>query len=421
LKICPISVAHRFRWVFCQLDVLRRTPPAQIRSTLDDMPKTLDETYDHALLAMRQYAERLFQFLPVTLRPLRVEDPADILAVRFDSGALPKFNPDGQLGSPEEAVLSVCSNLADGTGVQLLPGLPQKVIPQKIVAQQQQELPDLSSVSLGSLGGLGGGAGSQATTAEVSPEQIEELRRLVAYNPILTGPLLEQLKEEDPDLYNYIDGDPEKLLLAFSRGDEESGPPALPLAPARPPSSTLVPAPVPQRIVAQRQQELPDLSSMSLGALGGLGGGAGSQATTAEVSPEQIEELRRLVAYNPILTGPLLEQLKEEDPVLYNYIDGDPEKLLLAFSRGDEESGPPALPPAPVRPPSSTSVPAPVPQRVLQPTIQSQTISITWEEHEQIEHIVGMGFERQVVLQAYLAGDRNAERALDYLLEGAFE
>jgi ankyrin repeat protein len=86
-----------------------------IRSSLDSMPKTLDETYERALLAIngetRQYAQRLFQCLSVSIRPLRVEELADILAVRFDAGALPKFNPNWRLGNAEEAVLSVCSNL----------------------------------------------------------------------------------------------------------------------------------------------------------------------------------------------------------------------------------------------------------------------------------------------------------------------
>ena len=86
-----------------------------IRSSLHTMPKTLDETYERALLAingvMRQYAQRLFQCLAVSIRPLRVEELADILAVRFDEGVLPKFNPDWRLGDAQEAVLSVCSNL----------------------------------------------------------------------------------------------------------------------------------------------------------------------------------------------------------------------------------------------------------------------------------------------------------------------
>ena len=105
----------RFRWVVCQLGVLRWILPMDIRGSLDSMPKTLDETYERALLAisgeMRQYAQRLFQCLAVSIRPLRVEELADILAVRFDAGALPQFNPNWRLGNAEEAVLSVCSNL----------------------------------------------------------------------------------------------------------------------------------------------------------------------------------------------------------------------------------------------------------------------------------------------------------------------
>jgi hypothetical protein len=174
----------------------------------------------------------------------------------------------------------------------------------------------------------------------------------------------------------------------------------------------------------QQQQELPDLSSMSLGALGGLGGGAGGGASggtsggasggassgpaTAEVTAEQIEEIRRLVAYNPILTGPLLEQIKGEDPDLYNYIDGDPEKLLLALSRGPDDTGssgppvstpptsfgPPALPPAAARPPTFATAPAPMPGNVPQPPTgaQATTISVTREEAEQIEGVRPLHF-----------------------------
>jgi hypothetical protein len=109
------STSRRFRWVFCQLETLRWTLPVDIRNTLDNMPKTLDETYERALLAineeMRQYAQRLFKCLAVSIRPLYVEELADILAVRFDARALTKFNPNWRQGDAEEAVLSVCSNL----------------------------------------------------------------------------------------------------------------------------------------------------------------------------------------------------------------------------------------------------------------------------------------------------------------------
>ena len=48
---------------------------------------------------------------PVSFRPLRVEELADILAVRFDVKATPRFNADWRPMDAEEAVLSACSSL----------------------------------------------------------------------------------------------------------------------------------------------------------------------------------------------------------------------------------------------------------------------------------------------------------------------
>jgi hypothetical protein len=63
---------------------------------LKDLPKTLDETYGRTLLGIsedkREYAQRLFRCLMVSIRPLGVEELAEILAVRFDKAELPTFN-----------------------------------------------------------------------------------------------------------------------------------------------------------------------------------------------------------------------------------------------------------------------------------------------------------------------------------------
>jgi ankyrin repeat protein len=79
------------------------------------LPKTLDATYEHTLLGIDeekwQFAHRMFQCLAVSVRPLRVEELAEILAVRFDPGALPQFHTGWRLGDAEEAVLSACSSL----------------------------------------------------------------------------------------------------------------------------------------------------------------------------------------------------------------------------------------------------------------------------------------------------------------------
>ena len=79
------------------------------------MPKTLDEIYGHTLLAIaeekREYAQRLFRCLTVSIRPLRVEELAGILAVDFDEAALPTFKAAWRSEDSEEALMSVCSSL----------------------------------------------------------------------------------------------------------------------------------------------------------------------------------------------------------------------------------------------------------------------------------------------------------------------
>jgi ankyrin repeat protein len=110
-----LTLSHRFRWIVCQVDCLSRCFPASIRSALDDLPDGLDETYERTLLGIdkqkRKFAQRLFQCLLVSIRPLRVEELAEILAIRFDDAAAPTFNADWRPVNAEEAVLSACSSL----------------------------------------------------------------------------------------------------------------------------------------------------------------------------------------------------------------------------------------------------------------------------------------------------------------------
>jgi hypothetical protein len=108
-------VSHRFRWVFCQLEVLRLCFPANLRHTLEELPKSLDETYKRILNeinnANQVHAYRLLQCLAVALRPLRVEELAEVLAFDLTVGGIPKLNTDWRWEDQEEAVLSACSSL----------------------------------------------------------------------------------------------------------------------------------------------------------------------------------------------------------------------------------------------------------------------------------------------------------------------
>jgi ankyrin repeat protein len=89
--------------------------PSSIRKALNELPTTLDETYERALEGIpkekRQHAHRLFQCLVVAIRPLRVEELAELFAIEFDRDAGPNLKEGWRPESPEDAVLSACSTL----------------------------------------------------------------------------------------------------------------------------------------------------------------------------------------------------------------------------------------------------------------------------------------------------------------------
>jgi len=85
---------------------------------LDELPKSLDETYERILMeiniANRKHARRLLQCLTAASQPLRVEELAEVLAVDFDSeGSIPTLHEDWRWEDQERAVLSTCSSLVE--------------------------------------------------------------------------------------------------------------------------------------------------------------------------------------------------------------------------------------------------------------------------------------------------------------------
>ena len=104
--------------MFCQLDALQHCIPPNLRQYLNELPDTLDETYDQILKgiskAQRDNAHRLLQCLTVAVRPLRVEELAELLAFDFQAsteGGIPTLKEDWRWDDEEEAVLSTCSSL----------------------------------------------------------------------------------------------------------------------------------------------------------------------------------------------------------------------------------------------------------------------------------------------------------------------
>ena len=104
--------------MYCQLEALRHCLPPSVERILEELPETLDETYERVLReinkANREHARRLLQCLTVALRPLRVEELAEVLAIDFNApayGGIPQLNPNWRWADQHQAVLSTCSSL----------------------------------------------------------------------------------------------------------------------------------------------------------------------------------------------------------------------------------------------------------------------------------------------------------------------
>ncbi|KAF4631092.1 hypothetical protein G7Y89_g7033 [Cudoniella acicularis] len=83
-----------FRWVVCQLDSLKKCLKLDaLRRALNSLPKTLDDTYARILRSIdeeySQDAFRILQWLAYSARPLRIEEVAEVVAVKIVEKAIP--------------------------------------------------------------------------------------------------------------------------------------------------------------------------------------------------------------------------------------------------------------------------------------------------------------------------------------------
>jgi hypothetical protein len=110
-----LTVRHRFRWAYCQLDTLSRCLPPDIPQTLNELPDTLDDMYMQTFKRIskqkQHHAHRLLQCLVAAIRPLRVEELAQIFTIKFDTDAGYNMVENWRPENPEEQVLSACSTL----------------------------------------------------------------------------------------------------------------------------------------------------------------------------------------------------------------------------------------------------------------------------------------------------------------------
>ncbi|XP_021757047.1 ubiquitin receptor RAD23b-like [Chenopodium quinoa] len=114
---------------------------------------------------------------------------------------------------------------------------------------------------------------------------------------------------------------------------------------------------------------------------------------------QQFQALRNMVQTNPQILQPMLQELGKQNPELLRLIQDHHAEFLqllnepLDGSEGDIFDQP------------EQDLP--------------HAISVTQEEQEAIERLETMGFDRALVIEAFLACDRSEELAINYLLEHA--
>ncbi|KAH8978398.1 ankyrin repeat-containing domain protein [Lactarius akahatsu] len=106
-----------FRWVYCQLEMLRLCLRSRVRQFVNELPDSLDDTYARVLKGIprtnRSHVQRLLQFLTVARRPPRVDVVAAVFAFDVDAieGEVLTLDANSRSEDQEQELLSACPSL----------------------------------------------------------------------------------------------------------------------------------------------------------------------------------------------------------------------------------------------------------------------------------------------------------------------
>jgi hypothetical protein len=109
-----LLMKSRFRWVVCQLDMLRNcVTPHALRKALGSLPKTLDETYERILSNIDESyttdVQRVISYLAFCQWPPTLNEMVEILAIDWDAEE-PQFEAQNRIPDPKD-ILTMCSSL----------------------------------------------------------------------------------------------------------------------------------------------------------------------------------------------------------------------------------------------------------------------------------------------------------------------
>lgn len=207
-----------------------------------------------------------------------------------------------------------------------------------------------------------------------------------------------------------MQGIPEHLL---SQGPPQGGPESTTPSGGANAAATTTPAQGQQQTAAPAAPTgAQNLFAAAQQAAQGGGAAAAAAAPAAGGDAAEIErirseplmgQLRQLVQSNPALLQPFLESLSQTNPSLFSLINRNQQAFMQYLMEGsgvdlgamddDDQDGDGGAPPGAVQ------------------------IQVTEAERDAIERLQGLGFPREVVLQAFFACDKNEELAANFLLE----
>jgi UV excision repair protein RAD23 len=129
-------------------------------------------------------------------------------------------------------------------------------------------------------------------------------------------------------------------------------------------------------------------------------GVVGDPLSSLQNSP-QFQQLRQVVQTNPQLLEPLLQQIGQANPELFQLISTNQQRFLEMLN------APSGIPPA--APGMMPGMGAPV------------QLQVTQQEKEAIERLKALGFPEGLVVQAYFACEKNENLAANFLFQQGYE
>jgi hypothetical protein len=109
-----LTMVRRFRWAACQLDTIAQcVTPGKVRRALQDLPKTLEETYGRILRTIdegqnAEEALKILTWLTYAARPLTVVEALEVTGI-FAEG-ISRFDGDEVLRDSHD-ILRICPSL----------------------------------------------------------------------------------------------------------------------------------------------------------------------------------------------------------------------------------------------------------------------------------------------------------------------